>query len=85
VDGARPRISRARILAGGRIEFRLSEAATVKVVIRGSGKTRTLTRKATSGRNRMRVKLARGSRITITATDAAGNRSRRVLRAGQSA
>lgn len=81
VDGARPRISHARILAGGRIELRLSEAATVKVVIRGSGKTRKLARKATAGRNRIRVKLAHGStRITITATDAAGNRSRRVLK-----
>lgn len=81
VDGARPRISRARILAGGQIELRLSEAATLKLVIRGSGKTRKLTRKGTTGRNRLRVKLGRGShRITITATDAAGNHSRRVLK-----
>jgi Ca2+-binding RTX toxin-like protein len=80
VDGSRPRISRVRILAGGRIQLRLSEAATLKVVIRGSGRVRKLTRKGITGLNRIPAKIARGShRITITATDAAGNRSRRVL------
>jgi hypothetical protein len=80
VDATRPRISHARVL-GGRIELRLSEAANVRVVIRGSGRTRKLTRKGITGRNRIPVKLARGShRITITVTDAAGNHSRRVLK-----
>jgi hypothetical protein len=81
VDGTRPRISHVRLLSAKRIELRLSEAATLKVVIRGSGRTRKLTRKGIAGRNRIPVKLGRGShRITITATDAAGNRSRRVLK-----
>ena len=81
VDGTRPRISRIRTLAGGRIRLRLSEAAAVKVVIRGSGRTRKITRKGSTGLNRIPAHLAGGRhRITIIATDAAGNSSRRVLK-----
>ena len=81
VDATRPRISRLRILAGGRVGLRLSESAQVKIVVRGKGQARKLTRTGSAGLNRLPAKVARGARrITIVATDAAGNSSRRVLK-----
>ena len=83
VDGTAPRIRGAHIVAGGRIEYRVSEAATVKLTIRRAGRTRTITRRAITGLNWIPAKLGRGgrSRITLTATDRAGNRSRAIVKA----
>ena len=77
VDGTPPRIRGAHIVPGGRIEYRVSEAATVKLTVRHGGRTRTITRRAITGLNWIPARGARGaSKITLTATDAAGNRSR---------
>ena len=66
------------------LRFRLSEAATVKITIRrGKTKPRRLTRAGKAGANTVTLrKLARGRyRVTLVATDAAGNVSRpRTLR-----
>ena len=85
VDGTPPRVSRVHITRGGRIEFRVSEATKVKVTIRrGHGRPRTLTRRAIKGLNSIAANVARGgsARLVLTATDSAGNRSRRILKAG---
>jgi Ca2+-binding RTX toxin-like protein len=83
VDGTPPRIRGARIRSGGRIEYRVSEAATVKLAIRHAGRTRTITRRAITGLNWIPAKRAGGRRyrITLTATDRAGNRSRVTVKA----
>jgi len=81
VDGTPPRIRGADIVPGGRIEYRVSEAATVKLTVRHGGRTRTITRRAITGLNWIPARGARGaSKITLAATDAAGNRSRLRLR-----
>ena len=76
-DARRPRITRARISGGGRLGFRLSEKATVKIAVRGSKRSRTVRTGAELPRPILRS-LARGGRITLTATDRAGNRSQPV-------
>jgi sugar lactone lactonase YvrE len=80
-DAVAPRISRVR--AGGkRLKFRLSEAAAVRAVARyrKGRRRRTVSVDATGlerGRNALPFKLHAGRwRLTITARDAAGNRSR---------
>jgi hemolysin type calcium-binding protein len=97
VDATPPRISRARILPGGRIEYRLSEAASVEIAIRRCvrahggrcsrfGRPKTVVRQAITGvnwvarRHGIPAGLARGDRyrVTLRATDRAGNRSRRI-------
>jgi hypothetical protein len=90
-DWTAPRIRRVRIRPSRRLRFRLSEAASVTVRFerRRRGRYRrlyTLTvRRARAGGNvvrlprRLRRKLRRGRfRVLLRATDAAGNRSRRV-------
>ena len=82
VDTIRPRIGRARLSRGGRLRYRLSEAARVKVVVRRPGKARTVLRHGSKGANGLKIRRA-GARVTLVATDAAGNRSRPVrLRIG---
>jgi hypothetical protein len=82
VDGTPPRIRGAHMVPRGRIAYRLSEAATVKLSIRRAGKTRTITRRAITGLNWIAAKPSRTgrARITLTATDRAGNRSRVTVR-----
>jgi hypothetical protein len=81
VDASRPRITRVRISKGGRLRYRLSEAATVRIAVK---KGKAVIRKGKTGANRaalprsIRRAKARGARITLTATDRAGNRSRPV-------
>ena len=77
IDATRPRITRARISSGGRLRFRLSEKATVKVALRSSTKSRTVRTGTALPRGILKA-LARGGRVTLTATDRAGNRSKPV-------
>jgi RTX calcium-binding nonapeptide repeat (4 copies) len=77
IDTTRPRISRARV-TGGRFGFRLSEKASVKIAIRGSKKATTVKRSGAALSPRILKALARGGRVTLTATDRAGNRSKPV-------
>jgi hypothetical protein len=82
IDATRPRITRARVSAGGRLGFRLSEKATVRIALRGSKKVRSV-RSGAALSPRILKALARGGRVTLTATDRAGNRSKPLrLRAG---
>src|SRR4029079_2113703 len=77
VDGTPPRIRGADIVPGGRIEDRVSQGATVKLTVRHGGRTRTITRRAITGLNWIPARGARGaSKITLAATDAAGQRPR---------
>jgi Tol biopolymer transport system component len=72
-DTTAPRLTRVRVVRG-RLRFTLSEAADVKVVVRGRRTLRLAGRPA--GANRVRLRVRRGShRLAITAVDAAGNRS----------
>ena len=85
-DRIAPRITRARV-RGGVLRLRLSEDATLRVVVaRARGgrwrATRVLARDARAGAVRVRLgRLRDGARhrVAITATDAADNRSRRTL------
>jgi DNA-binding beta-propeller fold protein YncE len=77
-DTTAPAVSRVGIGRRARISFTLSEAATVRVVVRRrGGRAKTLTLAGRAGTNRVRLGVrARGRyRVTVTATDAAGNRS----------
>ena len=84
-DRTAPIVSRIRVV-GRRLTFRLSEAATVRIVVvrRVEGRRRATTRfvvpiSGHAGTNALRLSqwLRRGRyRVTITAVDAAGNRSR---------
>lgn len=91
VDATAPRIARARLSKRRRLSYRLSEAATVRIAIeRRAARRKRFKRKATLTRNgaiganalalaRRLRKARRGTyRLTIVATDAAGNRSKRV-------
>jgi hypothetical protein len=80
IDTRAPRITRARIAGGARLSYRLSEKATVRVA---AGRA-VVVRRGAKGAQRIALgraaerHLARGGRITVTATDRAGNRSKRV-------
>jgi hypothetical protein len=85
-DTLAPVISGLVVRRGTTLRFRLSEAATVRVKVERTHKgarftrvTPTLTRSATAGANTLRLRrrrLTAGTyRATVTATDAAGNRS----------
>jgi DNA-binding beta-propeller fold protein YncE len=85
-DRDAPRISRARV-AGGVARVRLSEDARLRVVVQraraGRWRTlRTVSRAASAGTVRVRLGRLRAAgrhRVAITATDDAGNRSRRAV------
>jgi hypothetical protein len=71
-DTTPPRLTRVRVVRR-LLRFRLSEPANVKVVVR-RGRTLRLARPA--GANRVKLRVRRGRhRVTVTAVDAAGNRS----------
>jgi DNA-binding beta-propeller fold protein YncE len=85
-DRVKPRISRLRASVRRRVptfRFRLSEAATVRVVVQRAKRRvtvgRPLVRSARAGANRLALgkrRLAAGSyRVRVIATDASGNRS----------
>ncbi|HEX5619470.1 MAG TPA: hypothetical protein VFX51_13685 [Solirubrobacteraceae bacterium] len=78
-DTTAPELTRLRAIARrARIRFRLSEPATVRLVVRRRGaRARTVTVTGRAGANSVRVRLrAHGRyRVTAVATDAAGNRS----------
>jgi plastocyanin len=79
--GLRARPARAR--RSTRLRFRLSEDATVKLVVTRSGRTaRSLTRSLRKGRRSIKLgvrRLRRGRyRATLRPTDKAGNRGRAV-------
>jgi DNA-binding beta-propeller fold protein YncE len=87
-DTLAPVVSKLAVRRGRTLRFTLSEAAAVRVAVerarKGARYTRAapaLTRLAAAGRNSLRLRakrLATGTyRATVTATDAAGNRSRR--------
>jgi Ca2+-binding RTX toxin-like protein len=84
VDTTAPRIARARVSKTGRLGYRLSEAATVRIALARGGRSRKLIRDGASGINRVALKRvlrrmkARGGRyrLTLVATDRAGNRSK---------
>ncbi len=97
VDATPPRITRAHFARSGRLQYRLSEAATVKIAIRRCvravagrcgrfGRATTVIRRGTRGANRVTpghgipAALARAGRyrVSLSATDRAGNHSRRV-------
>jgi hypothetical protein len=91
-DITAPRISKLRFgrvsaRRGGRISLTLSEDATVVLRFRplhGRGKTLKLTVKGKAGLNRVRIKARklepRRYRVTVSATDGAGNHSLTVTR-----
>jgi hypothetical protein len=82
VDTAAPRIARARLTASKRLSDRLSERASVKITLAHGKRSRTLVRDAGRGANRVglarvvRRLKARSGRVTLVATDGAGNRSK---------
>jgi hypothetical protein len=80
-DTTAPALTRLRAIPRrSRVAFRLSEPATVRLVVRRRGaRARTVTLAAQAGANTARVRMrARGRyRLTAVATDAAGNRSAR--------
>jgi Ca2+-binding RTX toxin-like protein len=78
VDTTAPRIARVRISSRGRLGFRLSEKATLKLAVRGSRKATIVRRSGAALSPRILKALARGGRVTLTATDLAGNRSKPV-------
>jgi hypothetical protein len=72
-DRKAPRISKAR-LRNGVLSFTLSEAARVRIGTTRVHAAKTRTVRAHAGVDRVKLKLARGSyRLTLRATDAAGN------------
>ena len=76
-DAKAPVITRVA-LRRTKVRFRLSEKAGVRIKIkRRNGKTRTLKRNGKAGANSVRIKRLRPGRyrVTVTAKDAAGNRS----------
>jgi hypothetical protein len=78
-DRLAPTVTRFKVTRRGRVRFTLSEPADVRLVVRRRGsrpRTRLLADRP-AGANAARVLMrARGRyRVTITATDAAGNRS----------
>jgi Ca2+-binding RTX toxin-like protein len=86
VDTLAPRVTRTRLLKGKRLAYRLSEAATVKIAVKRGSRSRTLTREAVGGANgvglariiRPLKASGRPYRVTLVASDRAGNRSRPV-------
>ena len=90
-DDTRPHITRARVLrtkAGRVLRMRLSEAARVRVVVQRAGRRgrfgalRILRRERAAGVMRLRLGRLRTAglhRLSVSATDAAGNRSARTL------
>jgi len=77
IDTTRPRITRARVSSGGRLGFRLSEKATVRIALRGSKRAKAIRAGAALPPAILKT-IARGGRVTLTATDRAGNRSKPV-------
>jgi hemolysin type calcium-binding protein len=77
IDTTRPRIARARISTRGRLSFRLSEKATVKIAVRRAGHAKTVIRSGAKGVNHAALGSPVG-RATLSATDRAGNRSKPV-------
>jgi hemolysin type calcium-binding protein len=93
VDATAPRIARARMARGRRLAYRLSEKATVRIAIERCTRVRgkrckrfkkaaAITRSGATGANvaRLRKVRTRGGhvRVTLRATDAAGNVSKRL-------
>jgi hypothetical protein len=82
VDTVAPRIARGRLSASKRLSYRLSERATVRITVAHGKRSRTLIREAARGANPVGLKRvvrrlkARAGRLTLVATDRAGNRSR---------
>jgi hypothetical protein len=82
VDTVAPRITRGRLSASKRLSYRLSERASVKITLAHGRRSRTLVRDAARGANRVslarvvRRLKARSGRVTLVATDSAGNRSK---------
>lgn len=74
---------RLRARARGTVAFTLSEAATVRVKVRRRGRTRSITATARAGKGKLRIprRLVRRGRLrlTVIATDAAGNTSKPVV------
>jgi Ca2+-binding RTX toxin-like protein len=81
VDTVAPRIARGRLSASKRLRYRLSERATVRITLAHGKRSRSLIREAARGANRVGLKRvvrrlkARAGRLTLVATDRAGNRS----------
>ena len=86
VDTVAPRITRPRLSKGKKLAYRLSEAATVRVALSRGKRSRTLIREGAGGANRVALARAvrrlkpRGARyrLTLVATDRAGNSSKPV-------
>jgi len=81
-DTTAPKLTGVRLVRG-RLRLTLSEDAKVTVRLRrGKGISRTITRRLTAGKHRIRIKragLRRGRyRLLVVAVDAAGNRSHTV-------
>jgi Ca2+-binding RTX toxin-like protein len=84
VDTVAPRIARVRVSKNKRLDYRLSEPASVRIVLARGKRSRALIREGRSGINRVGLRRvvrrlkARGgrSRLTLVATDRAGNRSK---------
>lgn len=88
-DDAAPRITRARVLrtkAGRVLRMTLSEDASVRIVVQRAGRSgrrrtvRSLRRRRAAGVRRLRLgrlPAAGLHRVSVSATDAAGNRSSR--------
>ena len=86
VDTVAPRISRMRLSKSKKLAYRLSEAATVRVALGRGKRSRTLVRDGSRGANRVALARVirrlkpRGARhrLTLVATDRAGNSSKPV-------
>ena len=82
VDTVAPRITRGRLSASRRLSYRLSERASVRITLTHGKRTRTLMRTAARGVDRVALRRvarrlkARSGRLTLVATDRAGNRSK---------
>jgi hypothetical protein len=91
VDTLAPRVTRTRLLKSKRLAYRLSEAATVKIAVKRGSRSRTLTREAVGGANRARLARiirplkasGRPYRVTLVASDRAGNRAKPVRMRGK--
>lgn len=87
-DHVGPKLSAVQLVRAGRratVRFRVDEAARVEATFRrarGGARVRTLVKSVRAGRASVSTRLRRGRyRVTLRATDRAGNRSRAAVRA----